>query len=97
MESNEQTELTRAMETESQMESRMTAGVGRLGGGGIDKKGKRTHGHGQQCGDCWREAVIRGLNGNGKNTVKIFFLSAGGSGISFCPLETVFMDHLRRL
>ena len=36
--SNEQTELTRAMETESQMESRMTAGVGRLGGGGIDKK-----------------------------------------------------------
>ena len=23
-----------------------------LGGGGIEQKGKRTHGHGQQCGDC---------------------------------------------
>ena len=23
-----------------------------LGGGGIEEKGKRTHGHGQQCGDC---------------------------------------------
>ena len=30
----------------------MTAGGGRLGGGGIEQKGKRTHGHGQQCGDC---------------------------------------------
>ena len=20
---------------------------------GIEQKGKRTHGHGQQCGDCW--------------------------------------------
>ena len=27
-------------------------GQGRLGDGGIDQKGKRTHGHGQQCGDC---------------------------------------------
>ena len=26
---------------------------GRLGGGWIEKKGKRAHGHGQQCGDCW--------------------------------------------
>ena len=25
---------------------------GRLGGGGIERKGKRTHEHGQQCGDC---------------------------------------------
>ena len=26
--------------------------VGYLGGGGIEQKGKWTHGHGQQCGDC---------------------------------------------
>ena len=36
----------------------MTAGGGRLGGGGIEQKGKRTHGHGQQCGDCWEEGSI---------------------------------------
>ena len=31
----------------------MTAsGAERLGGGGIEQKGKRTHGHGQQYGDC---------------------------------------------
>ena len=30
----------------------MTAsGRGELGDGGIKQKGKRTHGHGQQCGD----------------------------------------------
>ena len=40
-----------------------------LGGGGIEQKGKRTHGHGQQCGDCGA-GVIWGLNGN-KNTIKI--------------------------
>ena len=40
-------------------------GVGMFGGGGIEQKGKRTHG--QQCGDCWGEEGIRGLNGNGKN------------------------------
>ena len=36
------------------MESWMTAsgGGGRLRGGGIEQKGKKTHGHGQQCGDC---------------------------------------------
>ena len=43
-----------------------------LAGGGIEQKGKRTHGHGQQCGDCWGEEGIRGLKGNGKNTLKIF-------------------------
>ena len=40
------------------------------GGGGIEQKGKRTHGHGQQCGDCGGYRDIRGLNGNGKNTTK---------------------------
>ena len=36
-------------------------------GGGIEQKGKRTHGHGQQCGDCWGKGDIRELNDNGKN------------------------------
>ena len=27
---------------------------GRLGGG-VEQKGERTHGHGQQCRDCWGE------------------------------------------
>ena len=55
----------------------MTAGggrEGRLGGrGGIKQKGKRTGGHGQQCGDCQGEEGIKGLKGNGKNTIKIKF------------------------
>ena len=44
----------------------MTA-MGRVSveGGGIEQKGKRTHGHGQQCGDCWEGGGIRRLNGNG--------------------------------
>ena len=41
-----------------------------LGSGGIEQKGKRTHGHGQQCGDCGGRGISR-LNGNGKNTIKI--------------------------
>ena len=40
--------------------------MGALKGEGIEPKGKRTHGHGQQCGDCSRERGIRGINGNGK-------------------------------
>ena len=42
--------------------------MGRLGGGGIEQKGKRTHGHGQQCGD-YRGQGIKELHGNGKNTI----------------------------
>ena len=34
---------------------------------------KRTHGHGQHCGDCWQVGCIRGLNGNGKQYNKDFF------------------------
>ena len=50
----------------------MTASVGRrLGDGGIEQKGKRTHGHGQQCGDCRSEEGIRGVNDHGKYTIKI--------------------------
>ena len=54
MEPNEQTEVTWKTETDSWMESRMTAsggGGGWSGVGGIEQKG-RTHGHVQQCGDC---------------------------------------------
>ena len=58
------------------MKSRMTAKGEWLEDGGIEQKGKSTHGHGQQCGDCrgWRvvevEEGIRGINGNVKNTIK---------------------------
>ena len=38
--------------------------------GGIEQKGKSTHGHGQQCGDCRGEVGNKGLNGNRKNTVR---------------------------
>ena len=39
-------------------------------GGGIEKKGKGTHRHEQQCGDYWGEWGIRGINGNGKKYIK---------------------------
>ena len=38
------------------MESGMRMGVRALQGGrggDTEQKGKRTHGHGQQCGGCW--------------------------------------------
>ena len=57
VESNEQTELTSKIETDSQIESRPTAKGGGLRGGGIEQKGKRAHGHGQQCGNCWGEGA----------------------------------------
>ena len=44
----------------------MVGGGGSLGGEGIEQKGKRAHGHGQQCGYCWREGSIKGLKGNEK-------------------------------
>ena len=37
---------------------------------GEKQKGKSTHGHGQQCGDCGVEEGVKGINGNGKNTIK---------------------------
>ena len=50
----------------------MTAKQGwKLGGREIEQKTKRTHGHGQQCGNCGGGGVVRGLNGNEKNTIKI--------------------------
>ena len=40
--------------------------------GGVEQTEKRAHGHVQQCGDCWGEGSIRGLNGNGKKHNKDF-------------------------
>ena len=36
---------------------------------GLSKEEKRTHGHGQQCGDSWGRG-LKVLNDNGKNTKK---------------------------
>ena len=47
---------------------------GRLGGGGTEQKGKWTHGYGQQGGDCWVGAGIRGLSGNRENMIEIIYL-----------------------
>ena len=46
-------------------------GSGTLGDGENQQKGKRAHVHEQQCGDCWGERGVKGLNGNGKNVIKI--------------------------
>ena len=71
VESNEQTEKIYKIETDSWIVSRMTAKVlETVEGGGIEHKGKRTRGHGQQFGDCMKGRSIRGQNGNGKNTIK---------------------------
>ena len=73
MESNKETELTRKRDRLVDGEQMTDHGGGgvRLGGGGMEEKGERTHGHGQQCGDCWEMGNIWGLNGNGTNIIKI--------------------------
>ena len=58
---------TRTLGTHSKMKSRMTASGGKLVGAGIEQKGKKTHGHEQQYGDCWGKRGLRGLNSNRKN------------------------------
>ena len=53
MESNEQTELTRKNRDNCvDREQADSSGAGELGSGRIEKIRKRTHEHGQQCGDC---------------------------------------------
>ena len=47
---------TNEIKTDLLIESRMTRGR-RLGYGGIEQKGKRTHGHGEQCGDFGGQGV----------------------------------------
>ena len=37
----------------------------------LSKKEKGLTDNGQQCGDCGGERGLRGLNGNGKNIIKI--------------------------
>ena len=44
----------------------------RVGSRAIEQKGKRTHGHGPQFGDCWGVGDIRELKGNGKTIINIF-------------------------
>ena len=36
--------------------------------GGMEQKGKRTHGHVQQCGD-WGGGVVREIHGDEKYTI----------------------------
>ena len=48
--------------------------MGEVEGRGIEHKGKRTHGHRQQCGNCLGEEGVRELNGNGKNIIKVIYL-----------------------
>ena len=43
---------------------------GRLKDRGIEQKEKGIHGCGQQCGNWEGVGGIRGLSGNGKNTIK---------------------------
>ena len=53
----------------------MTASGGEwLGCGRIEQQRKRAHGHGQHSSDCWGKGDVRGLNGNGKNIIKIIHL-----------------------
>ena len=53
-----------------------SCGGGGLGRGGIEGKIKRALGQRQQCGGCrgraWVDVAegVRGVNGNGKNTIK---------------------------
>ena len=60
-------------------------GAGECGGGKMEitileqqflkkRERERTHGYGQQGGDCLGKGSIRGLNGNGKNVIKIISL-----------------------
>ena len=66
------------IEKDSQIQSRLTSEWQVVGGRGMEQKRKKTHGHRQQCGDCsgwgqwWVEVEegIRGINCNGKNTIK---------------------------
>ena len=55
--SNEQTKLTRKVGTDSKTERGMTAERAGVRRWRHWAKGRRTHGHGQQCGDCWVEGI----------------------------------------
>ena len=59
VESNEQTEVTKKMGTDSVIGSKTTAIGKGVWGRVIGQKREMTHRHGQQCGDCWRKEGIR--------------------------------------
>ena len=63
-------QLTENSDRLIEIESRMTASWWGLVGGEIEQKGERTHGQAQRVVTEGEES-IRGLNGNGKNMVKI--------------------------
>ena len=77
MESNEQTELTSKVETDSQIESRPTALGWGIAGGGIEQNRKKTHGpRNRVMIPGWRgwvkvEEGIKGINGYRKNIIKM--------------------------
>ena len=50
----------------------MTAKEGRVRVERLSKKGKRTHGPGQQCGDCWAERGNKRIKRSGKKYNKIY-------------------------
>ena len=74
VQSNEETELTWKIGTDSKMQSRMMAKVGDVRGWKDWAKRQRTYGHGQQCADCWGWGGVRGLRGNGKCTMIMYMV-----------------------
>ena len=62
MESNEQTELTSEIKTDSDREQSGSSG-GSVVRAWIELKRKRTHGHGQQCGDGRWGGVVQVAEG----------------------------------
>ena len=77
----------------------MTASGGgewRLRGRGIEQKGKRTHGHGHQGGECWGKGRTRGLN-NGKKIMKIIFKKRMLQELMACEIEVTAANRTPRL
>ena len=69
MEPNEQSELTSKIKTRLLNREQADSSVRwRLEGRGRKKNVKRSHGHGQQCGDL-RDG-LRGINNNGEYKIK---------------------------
>ena len=66
-------------------------------GEGIESKGKRTHGNGQQCGDCWEDwgflwpyliiyvsILITSVLNSASNRLAISLLLSSFSGLLIC-------------
>ena len=91
MESNEQTELTSKIETDLQIQSRLTVPgkVGRVEGS--SKKGRKKKTHGQQCGNCGEEG-IGAKNGDEKKS-PLQENQDGGVGRHTAPPRTTRTDR----